>query len=80
MQLTLPIRAIHLDAALQRDRNGDVPAATVTFAVFASSDAEPSGVTSGRASKTRKLALPASLLERGIRLLSFIVMIWAKRR
>lgn len=79
MQLTLPTRAIHLDATLQRHRDGNVPAATVTFAFLAASDAETPGVTSGRASETRKLALPASLLERCIRLRSFIEIIWAKR-
>ena len=62
-QLTLLIRAIHLDAALQMQWDGNVQAVTNTFAVHAFSDAEPPGVTSGRASKTSELALPVALVE-----------------
>lgn len=63
VRLTLLIRAVHLDAALQMQWYGNVQAVTNAFAVHAFSDAESPGVTSSRASKPRELALPVSLVQ-----------------
>lgn len=75
------LRAGTLDASRRSPPDGNVLAATMTLVLLiAIGAAVIRCITFGRASKTSKLALPVSLLERWPRLRSFIEIVQTELR